>query len=609
MRAFILFMSLLPLLVNAAALKNTLLNNASPYLAMHGHDPVAWQQWQRGVIERARREGKLIYVSSGYFSCHWCHVMQRESYSDKKVAALLNKYFIPVKVDREINSALDSRLIDFVERTQGQAGWPLNVFITPEGYPLVGMTYLPRENFISVLVNIRDRWKSSRTELERIAKEAALELSGAQAQSSDEIPAQLADTYLKRFLAQAQSLYDDMSGGFGQQNKFPSVPQLMTLLHAYSLKKDKTLSDFLRLTLDKMATQGLNDHLGGGFFRYAVDPGWQIPHFEKMLYDNALMANLYMQAATIFNQPAYADIARTTLDFMLNELQVPQGAFMASLSAIDNKGVEGGYYLWNRDELENLLTQKELQITEVVWQLEGAPDLEHGHHLIEVMPVKEAAEFIKMPYQEALKLFASAKRKMLRARMQRRLPADNKLLAGWNGLALSAFSRAAIQFNNKKYAVAAKGIHDYLYKNLWDGSTLYRLNVADTKRVKGQLQDYAYVARGLYDWVQYKSDKQDRRWLREIIQQGWNRFYGRQGWLLAEDMLLKYGQGETVIMDGVMPSPSAILAAVTVKVAEEDGDKALLKQARKALNSGREVINANPFWYATQIDTILHLSQ
>ena len=609
MRTLILLISMLPLLANAAALKNTLQNHASPYLAMHGQDPVAWQQWQRGVIERARREGKLIYVSSGYFSCHWCHVMQRESYSDKKVAAILNKYFIPVKVDREINSALDSQLIDFVERTQGHAGWPLNVFITPEGYPLVGMTYLPKENFISVLENIKKKWKTERQELQQIAREAAQQLAGARQASSDRIDDEVVTRYRQDFLAQAQTLYDDMAGGFGQQNKFPSVPQLITLLHLYQQKNDPALADFLRLTLDKMATQGLNDHLGGGFFRYAVDPGWQIPHFEKMLYDNALMAELYLQAAKVFNQPAYADIARATLDFLLNELRSAKGAFMASLSAIDDKGIEGGYYLWSRDELEKLLTKKELQITEIVWQLEGAPDLEHGHHLVEVMPLKEAAEFIKMPYQQALKAFRSAKRKMLQARKQRRVPADTKLLAGWNGLALSAFSRAAVQLKDKRYAAAAKDIHDYLYRNLWDGSTLYRMVATKGKKVKGQLQDYAFVARGVYDWIRLQGNERDSAWLGKIIRQGWKRFYGNQGWQLAEDMLLKYGQGESVIMDGVMPSPSAVLIAVTLKVAKKESDTVLLKQARRALNSGRDAINASPFWYATQIDTIQHLSE
>ncbi|MCK5385924.1 MAG: thioredoxin domain-containing protein, partial [Gammaproteobacteria bacterium] len=285
MKIFFLFISLaVTFSADAAPFNNTLKNHASPYLALHGTDPVAWQEWNKETVARAKREGKLIYVSSGYFSCHWCHVMQRESYKNAEVAQILNKYFIPVKVDREINSALDSHLIDFVERTQGRAGWPLNVFVTPDGYPLVGMTYVPTNNFIEILNNLKTRWQLERAVLEDIAKSATNELSTAVAEGSENIADGLAKEYLKRFLLQADTMADDMSGGFGQQNKFPSYPQLNLMLMAYENTPEKPFKQFLLLTLNKMASQGLYDQLGGGFFRYTVDPIWQVPHFEKMLY-------------------------------------------------------------------------------------------------------------------------------------------------------------------------------------------------------------------------------------------------------------------------------------------------------------------------------------
>ncbi len=343
--------------VQAKTLQNVLKQHASPYLAMHGNDPVAWQEWNKETVNRAKKEGKLIYVSSGYFSCHWCHVMQRETYQNKHIAKILNTYFIPVKVDREINSALDSRLIDFVERTQGQAGWPLNVFITPDGYPLVGMTYVPTKNFKEILNTLKVKWKEEKSLLENIAKQATNELSTAAVESSDKIQAGLGKEYIQRFLSHANTMTDTMSGGFGQQNKFPLVPQLMVMLTTYENKPEKELKQFLLLTLNKMATQGLNDHLGGGFFRYAVDPLWQIPHFEKMLYDNALLASLYIDAARIFNNEKFALVAKDTLDFMLEVFRSQQGAYIASLSAIDNKGVEGGYYLWQYNELKAILNK------------------------------------------------------------------------------------------------------------------------------------------------------------------------------------------------------------------------------------------------------------
>lgn len=344
--------------VNAVPLSNVLKNHASPYLALHGFDPVAWQEWNKQTVARAQKEGKLIYVSSGYFSCHWCHVMQRESYKNKEIAEILNNHFIPVKVDREINSALDSRLIDFVERTQGRAGWPLNVFITPEGYPLVGMTYVPSKNFNDILENIKTRWKKEKSVLNEIAKSATNELSTISRKASKNISNKDVSAFIKSFLSQANSMADNMSGGFGEQNKFPSYPQLNLMLTVYKNNPSKELEEFLVLTLSKMASQGLYDQLGGGFYRYTVDPLWQVPHFEKMLYDNALLASLYIDAAKIFNNKMFEKVAKDTLDFLLSTFRSKQGAYIASLSALDDKDVEGGYYLWQRTELKKNTQQR-----------------------------------------------------------------------------------------------------------------------------------------------------------------------------------------------------------------------------------------------------------
>ena len=521
------------------ALENMLNKHASPYLAMHGNDPVAWQEWNKETVNRAKKEGKLIYVSSGYFSCHWCHVMQRETYQNKHIAKILNTYFIPVKVDREINSALDSRLIDFVERTQGQAGWPLNVFITPDGYPLVGMTYVPTKNFKEILNTLKVKWEKERALLENIAIQATNELSTGVIESSDKIQAGLGKEYIQRFLFYANTMEDTMSGGFGQQNKFPLVPQLMVMLTAYENKPEKELKQFLLLTLNKMATQGLNDQLGGGFFRYAVDPLWQIPHFEKMLYDNALLASLYIDAARIFNNEKFALVAKNTLDFMLDVFRSQQGAHIASLSAIDNKGVEGGYYLWQYNELKAILNKNELKLVELIWQLEGPIDMEGGHHLVEIMSVADAAEMLKMSPANAKKYFISAKKKMLNIRNKRNVPRDDKLLAAWNGLALSAYAKAAKQFNNERYAKAAKEIKNYIYHSLWINKKLVRA-VKDNKVLgEGGLEDYAYVAQALSDWLEHSTNEQDKKWLDTLIEQAWQRFYGKQGWLLAENSLLK----------------------------------------------------------------------
>lgn len=590
--------------VYAGNLKNTLQQHASPYLAMHGSDPVAWQQWNKETIARAKKEGKLIYVSSGYFSCHWCHVMQRESYKNNIVANILNTDFIPVKIDREINSALDSHLIDFVERTQGRAGWPLNVFITPDGYPLLGTTYLPAKNFTEVLKNIESKWKKEKPLLESIAKDASMELSIRTKVMPNKLVNGLGQKYITQFLKQATIMADDMAGGFGQQNKFPSFPQLNVMLKLYEDNPDKDLKQFLLLTLDKMASQGLKDQLGGGFFRYAVDPTWQTPHFEKMLYDNALLASLYLDAARVFKSEEFAKIAKSTLDFMINIFRSKSGAYIASLSAIDSKGVEGGYYLWRRDELKKILNKDELKVVELIWQLEGPDDLEGGHHLVEIMNTSDAARMLNIPIGKAKKYFNSAKKKMLYSRNKRNVPHDDKLLAAWNGLALTAFSKAAKQFKNEAYAKAAKEIRDYIYKNLWIKTKIVRAIKGNNILGDAELEDYAYVVQALYHWLEYSYNKEDQRWLEELIEQAWSRFHKNQVWLLAENSLLKYSEGEEVISDRVLPSASAVLINISLKVALKNNNVALKKKILNALIVGHSNIEEQPFWYASQIFTI-----
>jgi hypothetical protein len=604
-KIFFLILSLLATFTShAAQIHNTLKNHASPYLALHGTDPVAWQEWNKETVARAKKEGKLLYVSSGYFSCHWCHVMQRESYKNNQVAEILNKNFIPVKVDREINSALDSHLIDFVERTQGRAGWPLNVFITPDGYPLVGMTYVPTENFISILNNLKVRWKNEKSLLEVIAINATNELSTIQKKSTAILTGGLAIKYIKQFLSEANTMTDDMSGGFGQENKFPSVPQLNLMLSAYENKPEKELKQFLLLTLNKMATQGLYDQLGGGFFRYAVDPLWQIPHFEKMLYDNAQLAVLYMDAARIFKNEKFSQVSKDTLNFMMRTFQTSKGASIASLSALDDKGIEGGYYLWSRDELNKILNPDELKIVELIWQIEGVADIDGGHHLVEIMNVKDAALFLKFTESKVKNNFESAKKKMLAVRNNRVVPRDDKLLAAWNGLALTAFAKAAKQFDSVEYARVAKEIKNYIYDFLWIDNKLVR--VVKNKKILGDagLEDYAYVAQGLYHWLEYSDNKKDSAWLNALIKQTWARYYNEHGWRLSENSLLKYGQSQKVISDGVLPSASATIVNVALKTAEKNNDIKLMQKVEAALKVGHSDIANQPFWFASQIHTI-----
>ncbi|MEJ2142748.1 MAG: DUF255 domain-containing protein [Gammaproteobacteria bacterium] len=571
--ASVLVLSVTANAANTQSLSNQLKNHDSPYLAMHGDDPVQWQQWNEETIKKAQQQNKLLFVSSGYFSCHWCHVMQRESYKNKETAKLLNDNFIPVKVDRELNASLDNRLIDFVEKTRGYAGWPLNVFVTPQGYPIVGMVYVPPVDFQNVLNSLNDEWQARSDELTIIAEKASKELTMATDLKKISITKDFKEKINKKLLLETYALADEMQGGFGDQNKFPSVPQLNVLLDTYQHNREKRLGNFLQLTLNVMASQGMRDQLGGGFYRYVIDPGWQIPHFEKMLYDNALLASLYLKAARIFNRTDYEHIARETLDFMLEEMKADE-AFIASMSAIDGKGIEGGYYL---------------------------SDIEHGHHLITADSVDEIARQNNWTPYKTEKLLNLAREKMLRHRKNRVLPLDSKKIASWNGLVLSALvAGAQLKIDSEKYFHAADKLRSYIHNNFWDGKQLYRAVGKSTYGDAG-LEDAAYLTKGLLDWANLTKDKRDYKKATRLAEKSWQWFFSDRGWQLNRNALLKYKETEQAVLDGPLPSPSAILTQASFELARQTGSKDLEDQARRSLEVAAALVQEQPFWYASYI--------
>ena len=586
--------------VSAKPLANQLKDHGSPYLAMHGDDPVQWQEWNEQTIQKAKQQNKLLFVSSGYFSCHWCHVMQRESYKNKDTAKLLNQYFIPVKVDRELNASLDSRLIDFVEKTRGYAGWPLNVFVTPDGHPVVGMVYVPPVDFQGVLQSLNDEWQARHAELKNIAAQASKELTANSNSKKVTITKDYKQQLNKKLLLETYAVADEMQGGFGDQNKFPSVPQLAVLIDVYSNNKEQRLGNFLQLTLNVMASQGMRDQLGGGFYRYVVDPGWQIPHFEKMLYDNALLASLYLKAANVFNRKDFEQIGRETLNFMLDEMSNGQ-AFFASMSAIDDKNVEGGYYLWTEDELKKILSKDETILVQSLWQISGPADIEHGHHLITANSLDEIAKTNKWTLSKAEKLLTSARTKMLKHRKSRVLPLDDKKIASWNGLVLSALvAGARLKTDNEKYYQAAKVLQSYIHKNFWNGKQLYR---AVSKQAFGDagLEDAAYLTKGLLDWAELTGKQSDYKKSAQLAAKSWQWFFAEEGWKLNRNALLKYKESDAAIAEGPMPSPSGVLIQVMQKLAQRAENKALQNKVEQALQLAAGKVQEQPFWYATYV--------
>ena len=570
---FLLLIVVLALLPPAGS-ANALRDHMSPYLAMHGDDPVDWRDWGEAALEEAEEEGRLLFISSGYFSCHWCHVMQQESYQDAEIAAMLNKWFLPIKIDRELQPALDAWLIEFTETTEGTAGWPLNVFLTPDGYPLIGMTYLPREDFHALLTRLMEFWDSDRDKAIAFSR-AIVERMRASKTASPAPQLPDAGKLAASLRQQALSLGDDLQGGFGDQNKFPMSPQLRVLLRLQQREPSPELHDFLVLTLDQMAGKGLRDHIAGGFFRYTVDPGWETPHYEKMLYNQAQLASLYLLAAKVLNRPDYGTVARDTLDFVLGRMRGESGGYIASLSAVDEAGEEGGPYLWSQDQLAEALNSRELEIALAWWQFPFDTQLPGM-----ALPFVSGREGLDPEQAEAVRL------KLLSAREKRLPPRDTKQLAAWNGLLLKAFSEAAEAFDDKQYREAAEELARWCL-TLWDGKSLRRVD-GPGESGDASLADYLYVAEGLRAWGTLSKQKDYLGVADALVEASWQLFYDDRGWRLGARQLIPGLDGEPALQDGPMPAPSAMAMALGTEEKRES-----------ALRLSVESVNENPFWFAS----------
>lgn len=578
---------LLPVAVDAAGLTNQLARHPSPYLALHGSDPVAWQEWNADTLARARREHKLLFVSVGYFACHWCHVMQRESYKNPQIAALLNRDFIPVKVDRELNSGLDDALQTFSARLNGIAGWPLNAFVTPEGFPAFVLLYAPPDEFQKLLPRLAARWADEPDMIRRLARQAAP--PPAQPPTRAPLSAERTTRAWSRFMAGVWQEADTLHGGFGQVAKFPMAPQLHALLERQARQPDPKLAGFLRLTFDQMAARGLRDHIGGGFFRYTVDPGWDTPHFEKMLYDNAQLALLYQRAATVLQQPQYREIARGTLDFMQNALLDAGGGYYSSTSAVDDQGREGATYLWEPDQLKQDLPPAIYAAVRRVWQLDAARSFEAGY-----LP----AEYLT-PTADERRLLADAARILYPLRRARSLPRDDKLNTGLNGLALSALSQA-IRLD-PAYRQPADRLQRFLLARLVRNGRLVKAMAHGQIVPQAELEDYAYVVQGLLDHAEATGNRQSRERARQLARIAWQLFWSETGWKQEAHPLLATIQSEPALADGALYSPSGVLVLASLRLQ----DPGLKRLAHRAAAWRVPAMEQDPYAYPTRLRVLL----
>lgn len=478
---------------------NRLAREKSPYLLQHAHNPVDWFAWGEEAFAKARAENKPIFLSIGYSTCHWCHVMERESFEDEKVAEFLKEHFISIKVDREERPDVDKIYMTFVQSTSGSGGWPLNVFLTPERKPFFGGTYFPPEvrhgrgSFLSVLQQIVTVWRDRHGEVTASADEihARLELATTSATATNLL---LTPDTLRRAGALFKDAYDPREGGFGGAPKFPQPSQPLFLLRYAKRFKDDEAAKMVLHTCDKMAAGGIHDQLGGGFARYSVDAHWLVPHFEKMLYDNAQLAQLYLDAFLVSGDPRHADVARDILDYVLRDMTHPAGGFYSAEDA-DSEGHEGKFYCWTHEELSKLLTPEEFNVAARYFGITKTGNfVDHSHPtplpgqnvLSIAAPLERGAPALRVDVAGGSRgadleigapsgdvtILASAKQKMSAVRAKRIRPhLDDKILASWNGLMLGAFARASAVLSDETYRAAAEKNLTFIQAKLWDAKS------------------------------------------------------------------------------------------------------------------------------------------
>ena len=477
---------------------NRLAREKSPYLLQHAHNPVDWFAWGAEAFAKARAENKPVFLSIGYSTCHWCHVMERESFEDEKVGAFLNGHFISIKVDREERPDVDKIYMTFVQATTGGGGWPMNVFLTPELKPFLGGTYFPpdsrqgRPSFLQVLRQVAALWQERRGQITAAAGEIHARLAAATANAAPGNLILTADA-LRHAAAVFKSTYDPRHGGFGGAPKFPQPSTPSYLLRCARRFHDDEAVRMVLHTCDRMAAGGIHDQLGGGFARYAVDAEWLVPHFEKMLYDNAQLAQLYLDAHLISEKASdeisgttthqhastpFAAVVRDILDYVLRDLTHPEGGFYSAEDA-DSEGHEGKFYCWTRDELAKLLTTEEYNVAVHYFGITDRGNfLDHSHphplpgqnvlSIVNPLTESRAGEEGGPSILDDVALLAAAKKKMLETRRRRVRPQrDDKILASWNGLMLGAFARAYAVLGEEKYRVAAEKNLAFIREQLW----------------------------------------------------------------------------------------------------------------------------------------------
>jgi uncharacterized protein YyaL (SSP411 family) len=589
---------------------NRLINETSPYLLQHAHNPVDWYPWVGEAFDRATKEDKPIFLSIGYSTCHWCHVMEYESFENERIAKIMNEHFVSIKIDREQRPDVDEIYMRAVQIMTGSGGWPLSVFLTPDGQPFYGGTYFPptdrygRIGFERLLLTIADAWKNKRQELVNSAANLGKFLVGPTNPAEKE---KLSPKMLKTAFEYFQKMYDDTNGGFGTAPKFPQPTNLSMLLCHWHRTGDEQALQMVEKTLDAMAEGGIYDHIGGGFHRYATDTRWLIPHFEKMLYDQALLSKVYLQAYQITKKKEYARITREIFDYVLRDMTDADGGFYSAEDA-DSEGKEGTFYLWDPEQIASILDKDQARLFNAYYGVSRKGNFEEGKTILNITTSTEqlGKKFLK-DQATIVNVLTTARTKVFNVRSTRVRPhKDDKVITAWNGLMISSLAYGGTVLEEERYVEAAKQAAKFVLGTLHKDGRLMRY-YRDTQVVeKAFLDDYAFMIMALLELYEATFDA---KWLieaKELSEEMIELFTDNEqgGFFLSgkdgEKLITRTKPGA----DGAVPSGNSIAALALLKLGRLTMNQYFSEQGAKVLESFSQQLEQSPGYSSAMLTAL-----
>lgn len=588
--------------MNEYPFTNELIHEGSPYLLEHAHNPVNWYPWGEKALAKAKKENKPLIISIGYAACHWCHVMEHESYSDTSVANFMNKYFVAIKVDREERPDIDQIYMNAATLISGSGGWPLNAFALPDGRPFYAATYFPKNQWLELLEQVE---KTYRSENDKLVKQAENLTQGINRQETLYVSANPSDSFhIKTYIDifnNWQHLIDYDFGGFSGAPKFPLPVGWEFLLQYYYITKDEKALKAVTGTLDRMAMGGIYDQLGGGFARYATDKYWKVPHFEKMLYDNGQLVSLYSHAFQLTKNSIYAEIIDETLDFIKREMTNPDGGFYSSLNA-DSEGEEGKFYVWEEKEFEAILGAEIGKTISSYYQVAKSGNWENGNNILYIKEPKEKfANKNGISSEIFRKTLHESKQKLLKARNQRIRPTtDDKILTSWNALMLKGYIDAYRALGSREYLNAALKNAMFIEQNMYrKDSSLWRNYKNGKANIPAFLDDYALLSEAFIELYQVTFNVHWLMLAKSLTDYSINHFYDQNSrmFYFTSDQSENLIARKMEIPDNVIPSSNSVMAK-NLFILGKYFDAPKYTQMSKAMleRLANEISNGGPYY-------------